>query len=387
MRVEDYTDFVHTGPGTLAGGYLRAFWQPVYRAQDLAPGRAVPVRIMSENLTLYRGEDGTAHVVAFRCAHRGTQLSVGWVEGDSIRCRYHGWRYDGSGQCVEQPGEDPAFATRVRIPTYPTQEYLGLVFVYLGEGEAPPMRRFPDMDRPGVFEVDPPEVWPCNFFNRLDNDSAHVPFTHRESGLRMKQPDRLAVRRVTSEETDYGICNGHTPQNAGQSTHFHMPNVNQLCVRLKTPGYEQTGMWEDRLIFHVPVDDRTTISFDTNLVAGLTGEAADAFRATRRSFQEGDTAPPLQAAERILAGGMRVEDMDHELSFYKQFWIEDYVTQVGQGAIADRSNEHLASVDVGVILKRRLWERELKALAEGKPLTQWASRRLRPDVEPALTVR
>src|SRR6266540_3314547 len=93
----DFTDFSHTGPGTLAGRYLRLFWQPVYRLQDLPAGRAVPIRIMSEDLTLYRGEGGQPHLVASRCAHRGTQLSSGWVEADCIRCLYHGWKYDGSG--------------------------------------------------------------------------------------------------------------------------------------------------------------------------------------------------------------------------------------------------------------------------------------------------
>src|SRR5262245_40260054 len=78
----DYLDFAHTGPGTLAGRYLRRFWQPVYVAADLPPGHAKPIRIMSEDFTLYRGEDGTPHVLAFRCAHRGTQLSTGRVEGD-----------------------------------------------------------------------------------------------------------------------------------------------------------------------------------------------------------------------------------------------------------------------------------------------------------------
>jgi 5,5'-dehydrodivanillate O-demethylase len=74
-----YTDFAHTGPGTLAGRYLRRFWQPVSEAAHLAPGHAKPIRIMSEDFTLYRGEEGGAHVVAPRCAHRGTQLSTGWV--------------------------------------------------------------------------------------------------------------------------------------------------------------------------------------------------------------------------------------------------------------------------------------------------------------------
>jgi 5,5'-dehydrodivanillate O-demethylase len=73
----DYTDFAHTGPGTLAGRYLRSFWQPVHNVRDLAAGRAKPLKIMSEEFTLYRGESGEPHLVAFRCAHRGTQLSTG----------------------------------------------------------------------------------------------------------------------------------------------------------------------------------------------------------------------------------------------------------------------------------------------------------------------
>src|ERR1043166_4817477 len=101
----DFKDFVHTGPETLCGRYMRLFWQPVYRSRDLERGHTKPIRIMGEDFTLYRGEGGSPHVVAFRCAHRGTQLSAGSVEGDCLRCVYHGWKYDGSGQCVEQPAE------------------------------------------------------------------------------------------------------------------------------------------------------------------------------------------------------------------------------------------------------------------------------------------
>src|SRR5919199_3174498 len=105
----DPAAFEYTGPGTLAGRYLRAFWQPVALAADLPPGHAKPIRIMSEDYTLYRGEGGAAHLVAYRCAHRGTQLSTGWVEDDCIRCRYHGWMYDGDGRCVHQPLEKTLF--------------------------------------------------------------------------------------------------------------------------------------------------------------------------------------------------------------------------------------------------------------------------------------
>ncbi|MGH7766619.1 MAG: Rieske 2Fe-2S domain-containing protein, partial [Candidatus Binatia bacterium] len=153
MSERDYADLVHTGRETLAGRYLRRFWQPVYRAEDLRPGRARTIRIMSEDFTLYRGESGAAHIVASRCAHRGTQLSAGWVEDDCIRCFYHGWKYDGSGQCVEQPGEEESFAAKVRIPSCPTREYLGLVFAYFGEGEPPPLPRYPEFERPGTIDA------------------------------------------------------------------------------------------------------------------------------------------------------------------------------------------------------------------------------------------
>jgi 5,5'-dehydrodivanillate O-demethylase oxygenase subunit len=119
------SDFVHTGPNDLAGKYLRMFWQPVFCSHELASGRALPIRILGEDLTLYRGDSGSPQVIGFRCAHRRTQLSVGWVEGDCLRCFYHGWKYAGSGQCVEQPAEPKPFADKIQIPSYPVTEYLG----------------------------------------------------------------------------------------------------------------------------------------------------------------------------------------------------------------------------------------------------------------------
>src|SRR5262249_42517992 len=146
-------DFEPTGPGTLAGRYLRQFWQPVYESRNLPAGRAVKIRVMSEDYTLYRGEAGGGHLVAPPRAHRRTQLSTGWVEGDCIRCFYHGWKYDGSGQCVEQPAEDEAFAAKVRIASWPVREYLGAIFAYLGEGAPPQLPTIPSFERDGVIEI------------------------------------------------------------------------------------------------------------------------------------------------------------------------------------------------------------------------------------------
>src|SRR4051812_11629877 len=126
-----------TAPGTPMGRLLRSFWQPVAITDDLKPGQPVPLRVLSEDLTLYRGESGKAYLVGGRCAHRCVVLHTGWVEGEQIRCMYHGWKYDGTGQCTEMPAEKKSRPDLVKIEGYPTHEYAGLIFAYMGEGAAP----------------------------------------------------------------------------------------------------------------------------------------------------------------------------------------------------------------------------------------------------------
>src|SRR5918912_218584 len=200
----DPTAFEYTGPGTLAGRYLRAFWQPMALAADLPPGVARRIRVMSEDFTLYRGEDGQPHVVAPRCVHRGTQLSTGWVEGDCLRCFYHGWKYDSSGQCVEMPAEDASFPPKVRIQSHPVQEYLGLIFAYLGEGAPPEFPRVAELERDYGVSWAETQTWPCKWFQRLENglDGVHVAFVHR-AGL-FGDGIGPVVPHVESEEVPWG---------------------------------------------------------------------------------------------------------------------------------------------------------------------------------------
>ncbi len=388
MGTKELRDIEHTGPGTPAGRYMRAYWHPVHRAEDLLPGRAVPLRVMSEDFTLYRGQSGTPHLTAPRCAHRGTQLSTGWVEEDSIRCRYHGWKYNGSGQCVEQPGEEGAFAEKVKIPTFPVQEYLGLIFAYLGEGAPPAFRRYPQFEGAGLLFTLPPESWPCNFFNRLDNDpdAYHVVYTHTESIRRAKRQSRYTKRETTAELTPYGLRTVvRLPDSEIDYLHQYMPNVNQIRVRTgmaSAPGQKVLAVWEDRLTWAVPLDDENSYRFEINLVE-VSGAAAEALEKTRREQTEGVGDRLNRLGDRILAGELSIEDLDQELSTYEIFRVEDYVTQVGQGRIANRSTETLARLDMGVVLRRKLWEREMKALAEGKPLTEWIIPPQRDDSPPA----
>ena len=156
-RKLQFADLEPVGPGTPVGRYLRLFWQPLMRAKDLPAATQSRSRCWARSSPSIAAKGGEPHVVEYRCAHRACPLFLGWVEGDAIRCRYHGWKFDASGQCIEQPAEERSFAHRIKMRVYPTKEYAGLIFAYLGEGEPPPFRHYPDLDRPGVIITDPVE--------------------------------------------------------------------------------------------------------------------------------------------------------------------------------------------------------------------------------------
>lgn len=361
-------DFVHTGPGTLAGRYMRMFWQPVYRAQDLPAGRAVPLRIMSQDFTLYRGESGTPFVVAPRCAHRRTQLSVGWVEGDCVRCFYHGWKYDGSGQCVEQPAEHDSFAKDVRIASYPTREYLGLIFAYFGEGTAPELPRFPELEAEGVLEVET-FVRACNYFGDLDNacDPLHVTFVHQ--GSRIEANRHIDVRNILADETPFGVTMKIRRTTDGGGTRlnlFGMPNI--ALLRLP-PTDKSEPSWREFVSWRLPVDDENYVSFNLNLIH-LTGEAGSEFRKRRAEQLAGAPTSTMEMAAKVLAGEASVDDFRGKLPDVVR--LQDDVVLTAQGAIPDRENEYLGRSDIGVVMLRRIWQRELQALSTGTPLKKWS---------------
>jgi 5,5'-dehydrodivanillate O-demethylase len=364
-------DFAHTGPGTLAGRYLRLFWHPVYIASELPPGRAVPIRIMSEDFTLYRGETGTPHVVAFRCAHRGTQLSTGWVEGDELRCFYHGWKYGPDGQCTEQPAEPEPFCQRIKIRAYPTIEYLGFVFAYLGEGVVPDMPRYPDFEGEGIHEANR-YLMHCNFFNALDNDSVHIYFVHRSANEDFKTWNGWTPR-IWAEENAWGRI-GYSTRSDGKVVGNVRGMPNLVIRKTSSEGGRRTGSAPsmDFLEWKVPIDDERHWNVHKVLVH-LMGDEARRWQEHREADIASRDLEPTDLMHQILLGELYLDQVDKERT--RMTTLEDMISQAGQGYIADRSQEHLGQTDAAVIHWRRLWERELRALAEGRPLTQWH----RPD--------
>jgi 5,5'-dehydrodivanillate O-demethylase oxygenase subunit len=373
VSIRDFSELVLTGPGTLAGRYLRLAWQPVCISDELPVGRPRPIRIMSEDFTLYRGESGAPQVVDFRCAHRGTQLSTAWVEGDAIRCRYHGWMYAASGQCVEQPGELTPFCQKIRIRSYPTQDYLGLVFAYFGEGEPPPLPRYPSFERDGVRLIDT-YVRPCNFFNNFENDPIHSYITHhrthdswRDVTLPLievaETASGIATTRVPREGT---LPEGRVlPEDTNLTSQFLFPNVSYR--RLGSLAGAERGA---NLTFRIPIDDVSHRVYNLEWFAH--GDRLKRYIERREKFLATQEHTVDELVELVFSGQMHLDDIPAEgADVHFVNLVEDAATQVGQGPIADRKAEHLGSTDVSVMLLREVWKREVLALTEGRPLKQW----------------
>ena len=365
--------FHATGPGTAAGSYLRRHWQPIYHIADLPRTRPVPVRIMSQDFVLYRGESGATHLLDARCPHRGMQLSSGWIEGDCVRCFYHGWMYDPTGQCVDQPAEDSEFAHKVKIGSYPTEEYLGLVFAWLGEGEPPPLPRYADFEHfEGVVEIDSYRR-DCNYFQNVENalDMSHVAFVHGDNRAAFREIGR--GHDLHAEESNWGISYTFTRADGKHRTQqFGMPNAYNLTALPTDPDIG----WQESLFWWVPVDDERHIQFSIHRVP-VTGAAAERVSQRRQARRKTINIDHNRLSEDMLAGRTGMEDVDTEC--VDLIRLQDDIAQIGQGRIAHRTAERLGRGDVGVIMIRRLWARELQAMANGKPLKNWTRT---PDIAP-----
>lgn len=370
MQTADIDDFVHTGPGTLAGRYLRRFWLPVYQSEDLAPEWSIPLKIMGETLTLFRSSSGKAYLIGNRCAHRGTQLSTGIVEGEGIRCAYHGWKYDGKGQCVDQPSEPCSFAERVRIKGYPTREYLGLIFAYMGQGELPLMPHYPHFENDGIV-VSHSRTWPFNYFQHLENaiDEVHIGFLHASSPYQSNI--NAEVPTISTVEADFGLVQyGHRTNGITRATYYHMPNISSWA---QPSGYPEETGWRDMLGFRVPIDDHNHVTFTVTHAHVAADKRADFIRHRKAEREELEKLTSIEKiADCVLSGKMRFQDIPYRGNGADMTRIQDRIIMMGQGSIVDRPHETLGQADAAIVLLRQIWRRELKALRDGEPLKQWA---------------
>lgn len=359
-----------TTPGTEMGRLLRMFWHPIALSKSLANGKTLLITVLGEEFTLYRGDSGKAFLVGSHCRHRRTLLHTGWVEGDRIRCMYHGWTYDGTGACVERPAEkEKSVPASCKIPGHAVHEYCGLIFAYIGEGEAPSfdLPRKDALEAEGVVVVATQESWRINWFQQIENslDATHVSFVHR--ALRVASFGEAvtnAIPDLSYEETEAGIeQTARRADNNVRKSNWTFPNNNHVVV----PGLFPGDPWIDFVIWMVPAGDERATRFTLYAFKPETDEQKSKFLGQFEKY-----------------GQYNADEHYYELFHHRKgpdeadviglISAQDYIAQRGQGVIADRDLEMLGKSDLGVMTLRRLFWRELEAIRNGTPTKKWRKR-------------
>lgn len=371
-RQTSLADLVRVGKGTPGGEWLRRYWLAVGIAAELEDTPQA-MRILDEELVLFRDGQGRLGLVGLHCSHRGTSLEYGDVEPEGIRCIYHGWLYDVQGHCLEQPAEPKGsrFCEKVQHPAYVVREYGGLLFAYLGPDQAnpPPLTRYaPLEDRGGQRQIEPIRHLDYNWFNFWENgaDPDHISILHRYSGYGEQTwgnrffdyHDPPAYDLV---ETEWGLqAVMHKP---GPTPDSEFVDVFSLML----PSILQIG---DTEFAHLRLDEAAAHTSHNEHFMLVTPNDDDRFMLFTVDHYTGpdpDFFAKLKAQRAVQAAQQRVPDDVQRRSKTKRgvVRIEDVIAQGTQGLLGERQ-ERLGVSDRGVILLRRLVREAIEAVQAGR---------------------
>lgn len=360
------------GPGTPGGELLRRYWHPVAATQQLDDDPVVAVRILSEDLVLFRDRHGNMGLVGKRCPHRMMNLRFGIPEEDGLRCPYHGWMFDTSGACIEQPLEpaDSTFKNRVSIPAYPVQELGGLIWAYLGPEPAPLLPRWDLFVKPHGFRQIVGHELPCNWLQVMENrgDLGHATYLHgrlfqyalekqgrltddpdaRYNGAMAAQNDRMArgvypmYRPLFNQ---FGLTKGNLdsdkPENAPSWNIGSNPILFPYLLAFG-PGRKTIRQTYQ---LGVPVDD--THTWHIQYFCYMFPEEV--------AVPEQESIPYVQVPLKDDDGAYILDNV----------LAQDMVAWYGQGEIADRTQEHLGVSDSCVIAYRQMLRDQIQIVRDG----------------------
>lgn len=349
-------ELTRVGPGTPCGEYLRRFWQPVAMSAELHD-LPLAVRLLGEDLVLFRDGAGRVGLLHRHCSHRGASLEFGIVLERGLSCCYHGWTYDVDGTILDTPGEPSGSPLKDEIVhgAYPALEYNGLVFAYLGPpDELPAFPVYDSYDMPDTEMVPFSLTTPCNWLQVYENtqDPVHTVFLHtRMSGAQFGEAwGEMQV--VDYRKTPLGMVNVQTRRWGdllwNRTTETILPNGNQTGAIWEQVEGEKFFRRVAISRWMVPVDDTTTRTIGWRLFNHLLDPTG-----------EGDR--DNVGKEKIDFIG-QIADRPYEES---QRQPGDYEAQVSQRPIAVHALEHLGSSDRGVVMLRNLIRDGIRHVAGG----------------------
>ncbi len=383
MTQEANDQLTRVGPGADAGKVLRRYWQPAALSDELDPKRpVVPVRLLGEDLVLFRDNQGELGLIGRHCPHRGADLCFGRREDNGLRCPFHGWHFDRTGQCVEQPGEPEGSTMHEKIKTvgYPVEERNGIIFAYMGPGDPPPFPALDCFKAPDTHVFAFKGLWACNWLQAMEVgiDPVHASFLHRflqdedpadsygkqfrDKAGNTEIPMTKLLRdyprpEIKVEETDYGLRLITLRHLNDGRTHVRVTNQifpEAICIPMSN---EMTiTQW------HVPVDDETCYWYSMFTSFGEPVNKALMREQRLKEHTLPDYAPirnkqnnygydPEEQVKETYTG------MGLDINVHDQWAVESL------GRIQDRREEHLGRTDVAIIRYRRMLRAAIAAIA------------------------
>lgn len=335
------------GAGTPMGELLRRYWMPVAGVSEFDTQPIKPMRLLGEDLVLYRDLSGTFGLVDRRCPHRRADLAFGMVEQCGLRCSYHGWRMDEQGNCAEQPYEDHAhperdMKSRIRTKAYPAQVKGGMVWAYLGPQPAPLLPDWEPFSWKNGFTQVVISTVPCNWFQCQENsiDPVHFEWMHENWGQRLRGGDSAygpTHLKLDFDEFDYGFVYKRVKENTSEDDPLW--TVGRVCL------WPNGFFLGEHFEWRVPIDDENTLSVTWKFT-----------RVPRESEPYEQSKIPTWMGPTHDAEGNWINT--HVMN-------QDFLAWVGQGVIADRTQENLGASDRGIAMIRRRFFEEMDAIASG----------------------
>ena len=381
MLTKEQNELVtRTGPGTPMGELFRRYWQPALLSQELPEPDCPPVRVqlLSERMLAFRDTQGRLGVIDEFCAHRGVSLWFGRNEEGGIRCPYHGWKYDVTGQCVDVPSEPPGsrFCEKVKLKSYPLVERGGIIWIYMGPPELqPPLPEWEFATVPAEQSFVSKRYQETNWLQALEGgiDSSHVSFLHSGNlksdplirGAKGNDYNMADLRpRFEVVDTEGGLFIG-VRRNAEPGklywrvTPWIMPSFTLVPPRGDHPVHGH---------FWVPIDDEHcwAWSFDYHPTRALAQKEVDAMKdgySIHCKYLPGTFTPLANKTNDYLMD--RAKQKSGELySGIESVAVQDSSLQESMGFIQDRTKETLTATDRGIVQARRRLMAAATALAQ-----------------------
>ncbi len=356
LSVQENERLTQVSRGTSMGELMRRYWHPVAALAELDQRPTKEVRLLGEDLVLYKDRSGTLGLIDRVCAHRRVNLAYGIPEEHGLRCMYHGWLYDETGQCIQQPFEETVhpegrFKEKVKLAGYPVEELSGLVFAYLGPEPVPLLPHWEQLVWDNTVRDIAITQIPCNWLQCQENslDPIHVQWLHSYMGS-YRATDRntlaqrgssLAHQKIGFDEFEYGIIKRRLLEGKDEDDDEWKEGHPVLFPNILLVGNEARATFQ----FRVPVDDRNTLHI---------------------SIYNHRAAPGAVAPAQDVVPYRYVPLKDDEGRFILDWTFnQDYMVWSTQGPIAAREREVLGESDKGIILFRKQLRRNIEVMEDG----------------------